>query len=313
MDFIRFEKEGYLMREDNQTPQATFEAGVRRVWYEEEWYYAIVDVVEALTDSPDPSSYWRNLKKQRLSKEENAAEVLDAIVQLKLQARDNRLRFTDTCNRQTVLRIIQSIPSPRAEPLKLWLAQVGDERIEEIEHPEQAIERVRQTYRAKGYDDAWIEERIKNDLVRNELTDEWKFRGAKEGQEFAILTNTIHEGTFEYSVQHHKKHKLLPAKANLRDHMTPLELILTSLSEATAITLHQDRDSQGLSSLKQDATDAGRAGRKAREAIEEEIKRPVVSSQNYLENTKRKQQKRIERTSQPSLFDEGSNESGDKP
>ena len=174
------------MREDNQTPQEIFEARVRRVWYEEEWYYAIVDVVEVLTDSPDPSSYWRNLKKQRLSKEENAAEVFDTIVQLKLQARDNRLRFTDTSNRQTILRIIQSIPSPRAEPFKLWLAQVGDERIEEIEHPEQAIERVRQTYRAKGYDDAWIEERIKNDLVRNELTDEWKFRGAKEGQEFAM-------------------------------------------------------------------------------------------------------------------------------
>ncbi|HWS84094.1 MAG TPA: hypothetical protein VN207_07515, partial [Ktedonobacteraceae bacterium] len=133
----------------------------------------------------------------------------------------------------------------------------------------------------------------KNDLIRNELTDEWKDRGAKEGTEFPILTNTIHEGTFDISVQVHKRYKILPTRANLRDHMTPLELALTSLSEATAITLHQDRDSQCLSQLRRDAVDAGRAGGKARKAVEEEIGRSAVSSQNYLENAKQKRKKPI--------------------
>ncbi len=136
---------------------------------------------------------------------------------------------------------------------------------------------------------------LKNDLTRNALTDEWKDRGAKEGTEFAILTSTIHEGTFEISIQHHRKHKLLPTRANLRDHMTHLELALTSLSEATAITLHQDRDSQGFSELKEDAIEAGEAGKEAREGIERRIGRSVVSSQNHLEKTKRQEQKRIER------------------
>jgi DNA-damage-inducible protein D len=263
---------------ENKFPQelSPFQPDIRRHWYNNEWYYSIVDIVGFLTDSKDPSSYWRTLKK-RLIDSEGAQETFGHIQQL--------------------------IPSPKAEPFKLWLAQVGEERFEEIEHPEQAIERVRQTYRAKGYDDAWIEERIKNDLIRNELTDEWKDRGAKEGTEFAILTNTIHEGTFEVSIQAHKKYKLLPAKAGLRDHMTPLELALTSLSEATAITLQQDRDSQGFTELKRDATDAGEAGGEARKVIEKRVGKPIVSPKNFLENTKRQQQKRIERQQQPSLFD----------
>jgi len=290
---------------ENKIPQelSPFQPDIRRHWYGNEWYYSIVDIVGFLTDSKDPSSYWRTLKK-RLIDSEGTQETFDQIQQFKLKSADGRFRLTDTANRQTVLRIIQSIPSPKAEPFKLWLAQVGEERFEEIEHPEQAIERVRQTYRAKGYSDAWIEERIKNDLIRNELTDEWKDRGAKEGAEFAILTNTIHEGTFEVSIQAHKKYKLLPAKAGLRDHMTPLELALTSLSVATAITLHQDRDSQGFTELKRDATDAGEAGGEARKVIEQRIGKPIVSSQNFLENTKRQQQKRIKRQQQPSLFDE---------
>ncbi|SRR6266849_5965245 len=241
---------------ENNLPEvlSPFQPNIRRHWHNNEWFYSIVDIVGFLTDSKDASSYWRTLKR-RLIDSEGAQETIDQIQQLKLKSADGRFRLTDTASRETILRLIQSIPSPKAEPFKLWLAQVGEERFEEIEHPEQAIERVRQTYRAKGYDDAWIEERIKNDLIRNELTDEWKGRGAKEGTEFAVLTNTIHEGTFDISIQAHKKYKLLPTKAGLRDHMTPLELALTSLSEATAITLHQDRDSQGFSELKRDATD----------------------------------------------------------
>src|SRR5690348_15291915 len=176
MDFIRF---GGMQMLDN--PGGVFEGRVRRIWHNGEWYYAIVDVIEVLTDSPDPSAYWRNLKKQRITKDEHAVEALENIVQFRLQARDQRFRLTDTCDRKTLLRFIQSITSPRAEPFKLWLAQVGDERIAEVEDPELALQRVRETYRAKGHDDKWIEERIRSDLIRNDLTDEWKERGAQEG------------------------------------------------------------------------------------------------------------------------------------
>jgi DNA-damage-inducible protein D len=280
-----------------------FHPDVRRIWHQDEWYYAIVDIIAFLTESKDPSGYWRNTKK-RLLVDEGAGQALDQIVQLKLKAHDGRFRLTDTASRQIILRLMQSIPSPRAEPLRMWLAQVGEERFEEVEHPEQAIERVRKAYRAKGYESAWIEERIKNDLIRNELTDEWKSRGAEVGVEFAILTNEIHQGTFDISVQAHKKYKLLLTRTNLRDHMTPLELALTSLSEATAITLHQDRESQGFVELKRDATDAGEAGGEARRVIEKRIRKPVLSPQNFLPQPS--EQKHVE---QPSLFDLPLNES----
>jgi DNA-damage-inducible protein D len=146
------------------------ERQIRRVWHKNEWYYSIVDVISVLVDTPSANNYWFMMKRQ--VKTEGFDQTLNQIEQLRLKASDGKFRFTDTCNRQTLLRIIQSIPSPRAEPFKLWLAQVGEERFEEIEHPEAAIERVRARYRAQGYDDAWIDARIKNDLIRNELTDE---------------------------------------------------------------------------------------------------------------------------------------------
>lgn len=229
------------------------------------------------------------------------------IEQLRLQAADNRFRLTDTMNRQAILRLIQSIPSSKVEPLRLWLAQVGEERLEEIEHPEAALERVRAIYRAQGRDEAWIEERIKNDLIRNELTDEWQYRGATVGTQFAILTNELSEGTFGYSVQAYKKYKLLPSKANLRDHMTNLELVLCSLSEATAIELHRDRDSQGFLALKKDTVDAGRTAGEARHVVEKTLGRPVVSSENFLEKPKQTKQvkgKKQSDMSGPTLFDE---------
>ena len=186
---------------------------LRRVWHKGEWYYSIIDVIAVLTDSTDPRKYWVALKAR--AKTEGFDETLAQIEPLKLKSLDGRLRITDTANRQALLRIIQSVPSPKAEPFRLWLAKVGEERFEEIENPEAALDRVRATYRAKGYGDAWIEERIRNDLIRNELTDEWLDRGAKEGVEFAILTNEITKGTFNLSVQVYKQYKLLPAKANL--------------------------------------------------------------------------------------------------
>lgn len=276
------------MSENKQTPQTVFAGSVRRIWHDNEWHYAIIDVIEVLTESIDPGRYWRNLKQKRLTKEEASIETLASIVQLKLQARDNRFRLTDLCNRKTLLRIIQSIPSPHAESFKLWLAEVGNERIAEVENPELALKRVRATYRAKGYDEQWIKERIRNDLIRNDLTDEWKFRGAEDGREYAVLTNEIHTGTFALAVQAHKTYKLLPPEENLRNHMTPIELALLSLSEASCIEFHRDRDSQGFPDLQRDAKDAGEIGGDARKLIEQRMQKSVVSSNNYLNNTSKR-------------------------
>jgi DNA-damage-inducible protein D len=277
---------------------------IRRVWYKNEWYYSVLDVITFLTETTNPQSYWSVLKIRM--KAEGFDETLH-IEQLRLQAADNRFRLTDTMNRQAILRLIQSIPSSKVEPLRLWLAQVGEERLEEIEHPEAALERVRAMYRAQGHDEAWIEERIKNDLIRNELTDEWQYRGASVGTQFAILTNELSEGTFGYSVQAYKKYKLLPSKANLRDHMSNLELVLCSLSEATAIELHRDRDSQGFPALKKDTVDAGRTAGEARQLVERTLGRSVVTPENFLEKAKQTKQvkgKKQSEISGPTLFDE---------
>ncbi len=274
------------MAENNNSGLSLFEQKmIRRIWHKGEWYYSIVDVLGVLTDSASPRKYWNMLKSR--AKTEGFDEALAQIDQLKLKSQDNRLRLTDTANRQTLLRIIQSVSSPKAEPFKLWLAQVGEERFAEIENPEAAINRFRATYRAKGYDDAWIEERLKNDIVRNELTDEWRERGAKEGVEYAILTNEINKGTFDLSIQAYKQYKLLPPKANLRDHMTTMELVLCSLGEATASLYHRNRDSEGFDELKRDAKDAGITAGKARKVIEEDIGASIVSPRNFLDLKKK--------------------------
>ena len=264
--------------EEPTSPQLFGATDVRRMWYQDTWYYSIIGVVAVLTDSVNPNRYWNTLKSRLQS--EGAEDILGQIVQLRLQARDNRFRLTDVAHRETLLRIIQSIPSPQAEPFKAWLAQVGEERFAEIEHPEIAFERIRQEYRNRGYDERWIEERLRADLIRNDLTTEWKERGASEGTQFAILTNTIHEGTFALSVAAHKSFKTLARRDNLRDHMSPIELALLSLGEATAIEIHRDRDSQGFSELKRDAQDAGATAGRARTVIEHDLGRPVVSAHN---------------------------------
>lgn len=283
---------------------------IRRIWHNGEWYYSVVDLMGVLTDAPEPRKYWNQVKARAST--EGFEATLKEIVQLRLISPDRRLRLTDTANRQTMLRIIQSIPSPRAEPVRLWLAKVGDERIEEVENPEVALDRVRETLRAKGHDDQWIEERIKNDLIRNALTDEWKDRGA-QGPDYSILTHVISEGTFGISVEAHKKYKLLPttSKTNLRDHMTYLELALSSLGEATAITLHQNRDSQGFEELHRDATEAGEVGSEARKSIEQRTGQPVISKKNALDMTKTKEKRRLQAQQQPSLFDEAPEEKHD--
>lgn len=306
------------MSEEKNLKPALFEQNqLRRVWHKGEWYYSVTDVIAILTDSTNPRSYWGKLKER--AKSEGFDEALVQIEALKLKSRDGRFRLTDTANRQTLLRIIQSIPSPKAEPFRLWLAQVGEERFEEIENPEAALDRIRATYRAKGYDDAWIEERIKNDLVRNELTDEWRERGAKEGVEYAILTNEISQGTFDLSVQAYKQYKLLPARENLRDHMTTIELVLCSLGEATATLYHRNRESQGFPALRRDASDAGILAGHTRREIEQNIGESIVSRENRLDlkegkgkgkrlssspQAEKKEQTRLQEKSQPSLFDE---------
>lgn len=254
---------------------------IRRIWHQETWYYSVIDVIAYLVKSSTPRKYWNTLK-ARL-KAEGAQRALDEIEALSLRSADGRLRLTDTARSETLLRLIQSIPSPRVEPLKQWLAEVGQERIEEVEHPELVLERIRAGYRAKHREERWIEERIRNGLIRNALTDEWSERGAKEGMEFAILTNELSNGTFGLTVQAHRLYKRLPSRENLRDHMSRMELILCSLSEETAIQLHQEHESQGFSALKEDATAAGQTAGEARRVVEQRLGKPVVSSQNFLE------------------------------
>lgn len=196
-------------------------------------------------------------------------------------APDGRQRLTDAANEETLLRIIQSIPSPKAEPFKQWLAQVGHERLEEMRNPALAADRMRREYAALGYTDEWIAQRLKGVLVRDDLTQEWRERGAHEGREFAALTDTIHTGTFDLSTAQHRQTKHIGARANLRDSMTNMELILTALGEETAKALHQAHDSEGFTELHADAREAGGVAGATRQDIEARTGRPVVSAENY--------------------------------
>jgi DNA-damage-inducible protein D len=224
--------------------------------------------------------------------------VYEKIVQLKMQAPDLKQRVTDAADTPTLLRIIQSIASPKADPLKRWLAEVGTQRIEEIENPELAMERMRQEYDQKGYPKDWIEKRMRGIAVRDELTTEWKERGAHEGIEYAILTNEIAQATFGMSVQQHKTYKSLKSQ-NRRDHMTDLELILTMLGEATATRLHQDRDTQGFEDLQGDAHEAGEVAGNTRRDIEQRTGTKVVSSENYLHLAGGKKKKELKQPERP--------------
>jgi len=217
---------------------------IRRVWYKETWYYSVVDVVAALTESPNPRRYWSDLK--RKVSREGYAQLYAICVQLKMLSQDSKEYLTDCADTTTLLRIIQSVPSPKAEPFKDWLAQVGTERLEEMENPELAVERWRNDYRQLGYPEDWIEKRIQSILVRNELTQEWDMRGA-EKRHYGILTAEIAKATFGMTPSQHQTFKGLK-KENLRDHMTPMELVLTMLGEVTTTELHRERDSRAFPS-----------------------------------------------------------------
>jgi len=261
---------------------------VRRAEYNGQWYFSIIDIIEILTESKNARRYWSDLK-AKLTEEEGFSQLYEKIVQLKMVAPDGKKRETDTADTETLLRIIQSIPSKKAEPIKRWLAKVGYERLQEMENPELAMERMRELYEQKGYPPEWIALRERSIAVRNTLTDEWKDRGA-ENKDYPVLTNIISKGTFEVSPAEHKQIKGLK-KENLRDHMTDIELILNMLGEATATKLHQDRESLGVNELKTDAKDAGRIAVNTRKEIEASSGKKVVSSENYLGLTGKKTKK----------------------
>lgn len=265
------------------------EAQIRRVWHESRWFFSVIDVIGLLTGVNIPRNYWSDLKR-KLSQDEGYTELHEKIVQLKMTAADGKQRLTDAADTETLLRIIQSIPSPRAEPFKQWLARVGVERLEEMENPGLAADRMRRLYKQRGYSDEWIDQRMQGIVVRDELTTEWRERGAEEGREFAILTDILHRGAFDVSTDEHKSVKQLKKRDNLRDNMTTLELALTMLSEATSTALHQARDSQGFTPLQQDAREAGAIAGEARQQIEAATGQPVVSAENAKRLTMRAQQ-----------------------
>ncbi len=255
---------------------------IRRTWFNDEWWYSVVDIIEILTNSNRPRKYWSDLKKKMI---EEGFEVSEKIGQLKLVAEDGKNRPTDCVNTKNAFRIIQSIPSLKAEPFKQWLAQLGQERIDEIENPELAQDRVKEYYELKGYPKDWIDKRLRGIAVRQELTGEWKKRGIEEKRDFAILTNEIHKATFGTSIKDHKEFKSIPekSKVNLRDHMTDLELIFSMLGERATTEITQTNDSEGFEELEEDAKKGGSIAKNAREELEKETGKKVVSKHNYLE------------------------------
>lgn len=260
------------------------ESTIRRTWHGDQWWFSVIDVVGVLSESAIPKRYWSDLKR-KLTQEAGSGQPYEKIVRLKLVAPDGKQRETDCANTETLFRIIQSIPSPRAEPFKRWLAQVGYERVKEIENPELASARARALYQAKGYPQAWIEKRLRSIAVRGELTDEWKARGVQEGKEYAILTAEIAKATFGVTPGAHSRLKGLDKVKtgnNLRDHMTDLELIFTMLGEASTTEIARRKEAQGFDDNRDAAKEGGAVAGNARKELETKSGRPVVSQANYL-------------------------------
>jgi hypothetical protein len=251
---------------------------IRVQWEDEEekWYFSIVDVVGVLAESENPRRYWSDLKRKLRSE---GSQLYEEIVQLKLLSADGKRYNTDVADTEQLLRIIQSIPSPNAEPFKVWLARVGYERVEETEDPEKTIERALDTYHKKGYSPQWINQRLKSIEVRNELTDEWQRSGVQKGKEYAILTNEITEAWSGHTVKGYKRVKGLK-KESLRDNMSNLELVLNMLAEATTTEISKEKQPKGFEASKQIARQGGRIAGNTRKEIEERTGRPVVTSKN---------------------------------
>jgi len=259
---------------------------IRRIWHNDELYFSIVDVVSVLDVSSVPKRYWSDLK---IKLEQEGFESYDKIVQLKLLAEDGKLRETDCANTEAMFRIIQSIPSKKAEPFKLWLAQVGYERIEEIENPELGQNRIKEYYELKGYPKDWIDKRLRGIAIRQELTDEWKNRNVTQEKDFTILTNEISKATFGKTVQEYKEFKNLKNnKQNLRDHMTDWELILTMLGEKATTDITVAKDSKGFDECKISTKEGGEIASNTRKEIEQKVGKSIVSNTNFLNLDNRK-------------------------
>ena len=252
---------------------------IRKIIYKNEWWFSIVDIIEALTGTERPRKYWNDLKKKLIK--EGYFQLSENIGQLKITAPDGKKRETDCANTETIFRIIQTIPSSKAEPFKRWLAKVGYERVQEIEDPELAIKRTRALYKAKGYSDAWIEKRMRGIEVRATLTNEWKNRGVKESPEYAILTAEISRATFGMTPSEYQKFKGLK-RENLRDHMNDLELIFTMLGEASTTEIAKNKNAQGFIQNKIVAQEGGSVAGKARKDLELKSGKKVSTSKNYL-------------------------------
>ncbi len=273
---------------ENENALIMFEGkGIRRLFHNGEWFYSVVDIVEVLTESPAPRQYWGVLKGRE-------TQLLTLCLQLKLPSSDGKYYDTDCANVESMFRIIQSIPSPKAEPFKLWLARVGYDRVQELQNPELAQKRMKEIYRAKGYSDEWIEKRVRGIAVRNELTDEWKKRDVVEGKEFAILTNEISKATFGKTVEEYKQFKKLgKPNQNLRDHMDDLELIFGMLGEASTTAIARGKNARGFEENETAAKEGGTIAGNARKNLEIKSGTPVSTPENYLEETERVKRKRL--------------------
>ena len=267
---------------DNGSIQLFEDQKIRTAWdaEKEEWYFSIIDVISVLTGTANPRRYWSDLK--RKLKTEGANELYEKIVQLKMLSSDGKRYKTDVANTEQLLRIIQSIPSPKAEPFKAWLAMVGKERIEETIDPEQAIDRALDTYLKKGYSEEWIHQRLLAIRIRNELTDEWKKRGVQKGKEYAILTDEISRAWSGMTTGQYKRLKGL-TKENLRDNMTDLELVLTMLAEASTTDISKTAKPQTFEENKQVAKRGGKVAGIARQALEAETGKPVITEKNSVD------------------------------
>jgi hypothetical protein len=254
---------------------------IRKSMHEGEWWFVITDIVAVLTDAVDPSDYWKKMRRRdpELSRDIQGGGKFVPPLALEFATAGGRQKL-QCWNTEGIFRLIQSIPSPKAEPFKRWLARVGKERIDEIDNPELAMGRMQALYEQKGYPREWIDKRLRGIAVRQDLTDEWKERGAASRLEFAILTNEIMHGAFGLKVDEYKEVKALE-RENLRDHMSDIELILTMLAEETTTTLHRDRDSQGIAPLTKDARDGGAVAGRTRKDIEQQTGKPVISPENF--------------------------------
>ncbi|MCX6716208.1 MAG: Bro-N domain-containing protein [Candidatus Taylorbacteria bacterium] len=256
---------------------------IRKTLHEKEWWFVIVDVIEALTDSVDPKQYLKNI----LNRDEDLSKGWGQIEHLLPINTAGGAQKMLCANTEGIFRIIQSIPSPKAEPFKRWLAKVGYERVQEIENPELATKRTRLLYKLKGYPDSWVEKRMRGIAIREELTDEWKKRGAQEQRDYEILTAEISKATFGITPDDYKKLKGLK-RQNLRDHMEDFELIFTMLGERSTTEIHRQEESIGVSKLKSDANRGGKISGVARKELEKELGRSIVSRRNFLQKNRRK-------------------------